>query len=753
MKSLRASIVVVNEFTVPTPGKGGRKRGTRGGTPGDYVLRYMARDNATESLAPIRKNRTDDFIERYMARKEASEALDVDSVPRLKRKMAKAQGQAGVAFGYGQVSLSHEALRAASRDIQSLFDDGHTVMKTVLSFDEDYLRKHGIVPRDFRVRTKGDYRGRIDQMKLRLAIMNGLDRMGRMLYDDLRYVAVIQVDTMHVHCHVAMADAGGGTLTSDGTQKGKITARAKSLIRRGIDGWLDEKQQVKHLSSAVGYERRNVATFVKKWAHQQMLRESLPQFLLACLPSDKRMWRCSTNAKAMQKPNRLVREIVEEVLRQPGSPYPEAMAQVRSYANGRRRREGLSKREWQRLIDQGQDRIIERGVNGVYALLKALPADALQIKTPMLDVMGLDYAEMAARAAQSTQPSQKLGRSKGGAPGKNDDLIGFGFRLRSYLSRLKFHVSKREEFHARAKTWEAADAVGAASLESRVMHVFFREEEEYHARVAAKYRSLLNFMPTSVQRQADMDEVAAYGERLLSLESLRQDQSLRKMKDLQQAEELGRDVYGQAGGALLAIGDEESLAELDRRISAMRVERARRMEELRRKLAGQGFQLRGAEHDGAALEAVAGAEFPFEDVKTLDLHHMRFDFARDVEVGPRGRSLFTSWADRRHRALQGAIAYLEDSGQHVEIQTLLVDDVARMGVLAESFDRGGEVLPSEVSLLSRQGEATRRSRTVQLGVRLRSQLEEQVARDVRELQIGELADGERDELPDGPLVL
>ncbi|WP_306973050.1 relaxase MobL [Arthrobacter bambusae] len=749
---MKADIVVINEFTVPTPGKGNKNKGTRGGTPGDYVLRYMARANATESLAPIRKNRTDDFIERYMAREQATETLEVDSVLLLKRKMAKAQGQAGVAFGHGQVSLSHDALKAASRDIQSLFDDGHTVMKTVLSFDEDYLKKHGIVPKGFKARTKGDYRGRIDQMKLRLAIMNGLDRMGRMLYDDLRYVAVIQVDTMHVHCHVAMVDAGVGTLAPDGTQKGKITDRAKSLIRRGIDGWLDEKQQMSHLSSAVGYERRNVATFVKKWAHQQMLRESLPQFLLACLPSDKRMWRYSTNAKAMQKPNRLVREIVEEALAQPGSPYPEAMARVRSYANSRRRREGLSKRDWQRLIDQSMDRIIERGVNGVYGLLRALPADALRIKTPMLDVMGLDYEEMAARAAQSAQQSQKIGRSKGGASGKSDDLIGFGFRLRSYSSRLRHHILKREEFHARATTWEAADAVGAASPESRVMHVFFREEEEYHARVAAKYRSLLNFMPASVHRQADIDEVTAYGERLISMESLRQDQSLRKMKDPQQAERLGRDVYGQAGGALVAIGDKESLAELDRRIAAMRVERARRVDVLRMKLAGQGFRLTEVEHDGgAALEAVAGVEFPFEGVKTLDLHHMRFDFARDVEVGPRGRGLFASWADRRRRALQRAVAYLEDSGQHAEIQTLPVDDIARMGSLAESFDQGGEVLPSEVSVLSRQNDAAHRSRTVQLGVRLRSRLEERVSKDVRELRIDELGSTERDEPNEGQL--
>lgn len=51
--SLKQSIVVVNEFSVPTPG-GGKHGGSRGGTPGAYVMRYMARKGATEPVAPIR---------------------------------------------------------------------------------------------------------------------------------------------------------------------------------------------------------------------------------------------------------------------------------------------------------------------------------------------------------------------------------------------------------------------------------------------------------------------------------------------------------------------------------------------------------------------------------------------------------------------------------------------------------------------------------------------------------------------------
>lgn len=718
---LKQDIIVVNEFTVPLVGNSG----SRGGSPGDYVLRYMARGGATESLAPIRKHRTDMFIERYMAREEATEALDVSDSMTLKRRMSKAQGVGGVAFGYGQVSLSDESLRAASKDIQSLFESGHTVMKTVLSFDEDYLRKHKIVSKDFSAQNKGDYRGHIDQMKMRLAIMNGVDRMGRTLYDDLRYIAVIQVDTLHVHCHLAMVDAGKGAKAHNGTQRGTVSARARSLVRRGIDTWLDEKQAVKHMSSAVGYERRNVTTYVKRWAHQQMLRESLPQFLLACLPEDRRQWRYATNAKNMRKPNRIVREIVLGVLEQPESPYQAAMARIQRYANYRRTNEGLNHDEWKVLVEQGRERIIERGVNGVYSLLRGLPKDTLRIKTPMLDVMGLDYEDMAARAATPQRQHKGVGAAKDA-----DDLIGFGFRLRSYSSRLEHHITHRELAHEQARIWEKADAAGAASIESQVVHTFYLEEEAYHARTAAKYRSLLSFVPASAQWQPWVDEVASYGEQLLSLESLRKDPSLRRMKDPQEAEALGQDIYRQRGGALVSIGDKQSLGEVDRRIAAMRLTYDTRVDELRMKLSANGLRIETVPGthpaSNAELRVSAGAEFDFEDVKALDLHHMRFDFARDVEVGARGRAGFQQWAHRRQEALSDAVAYLERSGQSAAVEELPVRDIGQMMKLAATFEAGGTELPSEVSALARRRGIQRRSQTVTLGAGLEKQLQARI---------------------------
>lgn len=711
---LKQDIIVVNEYTVPLPSG----KGSRGGTPGQYIERYMARELATEPVTPIRRYRTDRFIERYMAREEATERITVPDTRLLKKTMRDAQGDGGVAFGYGEVALSDDQLHAGAQDVQRLFEDeGHTVMKTVVSFSEEYLRKHGLIPEEFSHEKRGDYRGHLDQLKLRMAIMHGLNRMARSSYDDLRYVGVIQVDSNYAHCHLAMVDAGEGTRAADGTQKGKISPRSISLLRRGMDSWLDEKQQVKHLSSAVGYERRNVTTYVKKWAHQQMLRESLPQLLIATLPEDRRLWRLGTNRQEMNKPNRIVREIVEGVLDAPDSPMVAAMDRVKNYANERREQEDLLFEQWSKLVETGRNQIIERGVNAVYASLRQLPEDSLRLRTPMLDAMGMDYEELTRRAHESTE---------------DDDLVSFGYRLRSYSHRLQEHNDLRQTAHARVRDWEVADEKDKASVESQALLRFWLMEEEYQARCASKYRSFLTFVPPESSWSQRWEKVADYNERLMSLTSMRNDATLRKMKDPDEAEAMGREIYEQYGGHLVSIGDKNSLGKLDERIRKMRIEQGRKLMDLQAELAGEGLHLdveRGG--DGALVPEISvGPEHVFEDVKALDLHRMRYDFSNDVEVGPRSLKNFQDWTKRRQETLAEAVAYLQKSDQEPEIENMPVREVGEQVRLSAELGEqtAPVVLPSKVAELARKRELVRRSRTITLT----EQVQESMASSVRE---------------------
>ncbi|WP_284982429.1 relaxase MobL [Arthrobacter sp. efr-133-TYG-118] len=737
--NLRASVVIVNEFSVPQPGG----KGSRGGTPGAYVERYMARADAVESLAPIQRLRTDDFILRYMAREIAVERPGVTRSG-AKNAMKQAQGEGGVAFGYGSVSLSDEQLRAASKDIQMGFESGKTVFKTVLSFDEEYLKKHGIVDADFRCENRGDYRGHIDQMKLRMAIMHGLNRMssGASGFDDFRYVATLQVDTEHVHAHIAGYDAGTGRLMPNGQQKGKLLDRHKSRLRRGVDAWLDEKQAVAHLSSAVGYERRNVTTFIKRWAHERMRAESLPQFLLACLPPDRRLWRAGTNDMRMRKANEIVTELVTEQLGRAGSPMPAAMEKIVDYANERRAKESLTTDAWQRLVDAGRAQIIERAVNGVYQLVRALPPDELRIRTPMLEVMGMDYEQMAALA----HDRQDAARQE-----TDNDLVSFGFRLRSYASRLDHHRERAAAYRDLIRQWEKADAAGVAVEDSRPLYDFYRFEEEYQRRLMAKYQHFLPFVGDEHAWYEQHKQVSEYGQRLLSLMSLRQDVSLQRMKEGEDAERLGREIYGQPGGRLLTEGA-GGRAVLDHRIAAMRRSYDAQLDDLRADLAASGLVLlpvatntgkRGQNVPAAAAEALSplatriekGAAYDFDEVKALDLHHLGYDFFSDAEIGGKARRTFALEAQHRRRLLIGAMTYLDESGQAEAIAGLPVDDVASMTKLAAKLARdaaetGAGLLPSRFAELRAQQEIekTRRhavtSLDAGLAVRLQGRIDQ-----------------------------
>lgn len=638
---LKQSIVVVNEYTVKTS-----KGGSRGGTPGNYVMRYMARNKATENLTPVRLEDTDAYITRYMARKKATETLD--TIPAVKQGMRNAQGLGGVAFGYGEVSLSDRKIRAASKDIQRNFDNGKTVMKTVLSFDEEYLRKTGIINSGFYLQKAGDYRGNIDQMKLRLAIMNGLDKMSRD-YDDLQYVGVIQVDTKHLHCHLSLVDRGKGHIMPDGTQRGKLSSKNMRDLRRGIDMYLDEHQKIQMMTSNITHDKRNALCFIKKYTHKTMAMHGAPQFLLSCLPADKRLWRASTNRKEMRKPNAIVREYVMEVLNQPDSGFKEAMRDVADYASHRQHNEDLTGADYRRLVNNGRERIIEDCMNGVYSVLKRIPDKQKTVRTPMLDVMSMDYEDMSGQTV-------------------NDPMIEFGFKLRSYSSRLDHHKKERNKYHDAVKAYEAATD---ASDDSKPLYEFFKIEEDYNAKVMCKYQHFLSFLPPVDEYEDDFKELMQYKAKMKRLDSLRNDKSAKRMSP-DSAEDYGMRVYGMHGGRFVNSAPQV----LDARYDKMEHTYEQMESDFRVKLAGFGLTL---DDNGVSTKK----PYEFDEVKALDLHHLGFDFPYDAPVSKVNADIFIEMADKRYKAFQGAKNYLIRSGQPDGIVHFPETDVRLMKDVAD----------------------------------------------------------------------
>lgn len=645
---LKQSIVVKNQFTVKTGDSGGR----RGTTPGRYVTRYMARKGATEPIAPIRQSRTDDFIQKYMARESATEALR--NPIEVQRKAEEVVKFGGVAFGYGQVALSDEELIDASNDIQKCFDEGKTILKTVISFDEDYLRENDIIDSNFVFQKAGDYRGHIDQLKLRRAIMSGLERMGRS-YDDLQYIGVIQVDTGHVHCHLAMVDKGVGKLVDNGEQKGKITQRAMNQFRRGVDLELDNQKSIQYMASHFQAEKRNVKSFVKKMSYIAIDEHGLGQLMLAALPDNSNLWRADSNDKRMIKANRLAREFVRNIFNKDESGYREAQAGVLSYVNKRAEREDLSDKEQQYLIGRGYKQIEDKAINSVYETLRQYRDNDFKVHTRMLDIAVSDLDQLASQ--------------------RDDPLAQFGYRLRSYSSRRKHHMEEKHKYKKLVSELESKsdrNDVADAFLE------FYRHEMLYNAQLQAKYQTFLSFLPKRNEFEQDVRDLIDYEKRMLDLERMINDKSMRRMKP-ENAENFGYSTYGQHGGKYVAL---KNTSILEARLDVMRDTFKRHESDLSDKLFDAGFKL---VRDVDRFSLVPDLPYKFDDVKALDLHHLGYDFLYDADVSVTNVAKFVLMAKERSMLYDKVEYYLKNTEQEDVLSQFDGEDIRLMADYADKL--------------------------------------------------------------------
>ena len=131
-----------------------------------------------------------------------------------------------VAFTNSKCGLCIEKLHERANELQELFDNGKTALKTTISFSGDYLEYKGYPLDDL---------DEHDQLIVCNAVKRGLESINHKTYDDLQYVGITQVDTATVHCHLIMIDAGKGTVLPDGNQRGKISQETIDCLRRNID--------------------------------------------------------------------------------------------------------------------------------------------------------------------------------------------------------------------------------------------------------------------------------------------------------------------------------------------------------------------------------------------------------------------------------------------------------------------------------------------------------------------------------------
>lgn len=388
--SLKQSIVVKSEYTIQNKTTG---KGSRGSSIDNFIYDYMARKGCSDVIYPLPDNsqevvssgqtdnkydsdeELDAYVNRYMARESAVEKIrkDIDD----EEIFYNVDNADGVAFSNDSISLSDAELKTLADDIQKAFLKGKTVKKTVLSFDEDYLKSRGIVDKDLVIEEKGDYKSAYDQAKLRNAITHGMNRLvGKS--KTTKWVAVIQNDTKHLHCHLCIVDTGKGIIMEDGTQKGKISQKDLSLLRRGVDAYLDEKQTVAALTADIQADTMQIKSLVVN-ALLKNDNEKLDEFkskvflesLMCLLPKNRSKWSANSNSKEMKKANLLVGDAVDKVL-QSSDKYKVLLSKLDAYGEYRREAEDLDDDMVVSLKKSGIAKIKTKCINSVYTECKAM---------------------------------------------------------------------------------------------------------------------------------------------------------------------------------------------------------------------------------------------------------------------------------------------------------------------------------------------------------------------------------------------
>ena len=657
---LKQDIVIVSQYSTR---KTLSSRGTRGSTPGAYMKKYMMRDEAAEGT--VEKFRKEDYkliidrdaelarkgdelsyIEGYMLRKDAVEPIDE-------------KGADGIAFGRGKLMMTEKEVKEECEKIQKAFDTdlSKTWIKTVISFDTEYLKKIGILPADFVFENEGQARGLVDQVRLRQAIDNGMKRIAKN-YDDLHYVGGVHINTKHVHVHLSIMDMGKGNIMPDGHQRGKISQDALNEMRRGMDLFLDQTKEVQHLSAQVGHHRKNIEIQVKRHLYDQVTLYGAPQMLMAVLPPDKGRWRAGSNSKDMKRANKICKAYVTELLKDPEFEMEETMASLKRYAHVRAEKEDLSKESEQTLINKGYDLIIEKCMNSVYQMLAALPDDVKQDASDVLEI--------------ATSEDLQHG---------DNPLQSFIYHLRAYDDRFRAHKEIADEVDANIRQYyEYVESGGVVDENARVFKQFMDIEHEYQHKCISKYSHFLpfeSFVDTNIERS--LVELSDMRRDLLAYKMLDKDKSLVHMKDPEEAEAYAFQIYHVRGGGKRVSDPDKFHEELDEK----QEDYNKQFDKMNEMLHNMARTIKI--DDSGAMRPVLYEEYDFDEVRGIDLHDLTSDFTNVVEFDGFVREAFLDMADRRIGAYDALLDYMSQTHQRDDLVDMLYDDIDRMREVAEAL--------------------------------------------------------------------
>lgn len=480
---LSSQIVIRNEFT-------NTQNASRGASPGNYIVNYTARDDAAEKLAPVGVNNAslDQYIAFYSTRHKLTNQAKSEFAGKneLKKALFLLDGRDGRGFGSLGLSYRYEELEEEAEQIQDCFDKGHTIQKTIISFTTDYLIKLKVLPADFKHKEKGDFAGKLDQLKLRRAIIKGVNKFTELAkFAKPIWVGTIQTDTHHVHAHLTIADKVFSKVRKfiDGTEKGKITKHEREGMRRGIHRSLQSDKGFAHYHSGIENAKQESVANVRSLTVQQMNTSVQLQQLIAALPVDEEEWVYNSDSKSMTRANHLMNTYLTSLDTEHGdiTGVKKLEAELEKFAEDSLGAEEGTETTKVQFVEFGRQMAMERMGNGVYAEIKEhfmkerrKKRNPTPVKTPLLEIGAKDTSELIGLAKK-----------------KPEVLTLVQLRFQMFSERKMKHLSEGLNFHGAYREFGEALLNKQVAEESLPIGRFYKNEMVTHFELVDKYRAYL----------------------------------------------------------------------------------------------------------------------------------------------------------------------------------------------------------------------------------------------------------------------
>lgn len=262
------AIILRNQFA-------NKNNSGHGKTPSTFVTAYMARNDATLTEYPV----SDADGQHGQSFTDKNNVFQAQQQLLLKRKAHYSRKRVtsnswfnlttleGRSFNQNVISLSKKGIDTVANDLQTAFDNGHTVLEMVASFDNDYLTNLGIEKKA----KPQDFHKNVDEMKLRLAVQAGCQSLAQDLgYVQPVFAGAIQLDRDHPHAHIAMAETSKNTDAKkfyDGTEYGQLSEHNRLAFMQTVDTQLTNMQSLSFMpSNQVEQAQISTQSYAQKYA-------------------------------------------------------------------------------------------------------------------------------------------------------------------------------------------------------------------------------------------------------------------------------------------------------------------------------------------------------------------------------------------------------------------------------------------------------------------------------------------------------